>query len=170
MSKSTSKKSKSKASSKQAGAKKLNPVILIVGLAIVAIALFVFLRPAPVAEGVADFSDEELVSSAEPLRISPDVFNKRFVEDGADYYLLDVRTPSEFAGGQIAGADNISVTDLEARVSELPTDKPIVVYCRSGNRSAQAANILKQAGFTGVYDLGGISSWQSAGNPVCTNC
>ena len=122
------------------------------------------------AEGVADFSDEELVSSAEPLRISPDVFNKRFVGDGADYYLLDVRTPSEFASGQIAGADNISVTDLESRVSELPTDKPIVVYCRSGNRSAQAANILKQAGFTGVYDLGGINSWQSAGNPVCTNC
>ncbi|MCA9886015.1 MAG: rhodanese-like domain-containing protein [Anaerolineae bacterium] len=166
-----SKKSRSKSkASKQSGAKKLNPVILIVALVVVGAALFIFLRPAPVAEGVADFTDEELVSNADPLVISPQIYNDRFVSSGVDYYLLDVRTPAEYASGQIAGADNISVETLQSRLSELPTDKPIVLYCRSGNRSAQAASILKQAGFTGVYDLGGITSWQSAGNPICTNC
>ncbi len=77
-------------------------------------------------------------------------------------FLLDVRTPGEFSGGHIDGATNIPVQELEAQLSTLAAkkDQDIVVYCRSGHRSAQAAGILKQAGFTRVHDLGSISNWK----------
>jgi rhodanese-related sulfurtransferase len=80
--------------------------------------------------------------------------------------LLDVRTPEEFNSGHIAGAVNIAVEQLSERLSEVPQDKPVVLYCRSGNRSGQAAQILERAGYTQIYDLGGIITWQQQGFPV----
>jgi len=76
--------------------------------------------------------------------------------------LLDVRTPGEFSGGHLDGATNIPVQELEAKLSTLTAkkDQDIVVYCRSGHRSNQAAEILKKAGFTKVHDLGSISNWK----------
>lgn len=71
-----------------------------------------------------------------------------------------MRTPAEFAAGHIDGALNIPVQELERRMKELePRDEPIVVYCRSGNRSRSASHVLKSAGFTAVHDLGAISRW-----------
>ncbi len=78
-----------------------------------------------------------------------------------DALLIDVRTEEEFKSGHIEGALLLPIDQLQARLSELPQDKatPLVVYCRSGNRSATAAQILLQAGFSQVYDLGGIIDW-----------
>lgn len=73
--------------------------------------------------------------------------------------LLDVRTPQEYNGGHIEGALNIPVDDLDRHMSELPKDKPIVVHCQSGRRSARAVSMLQSAGFKEVYDLGGIGNW-----------
>jgi rhodanese-related sulfurtransferase len=73
-------------------------------------------------------------------------------------FLLDVRTAEEYAAGHIDGATNIPVEELPSRTSELPTDTVIVTYCRSGNRSAAAAQTLRQAGL-GVCDLGPMSAW-----------
>lgn len=75
--------------------------------------------------------------------------------------LVDVRTPEEYAGGHIDGAVNIPLQELEQRVHELGPDKSraIVVYCRSGNRSAQARRFLEGHGFTAVHDLGPMSAW-----------
>ncbi len=82
----------------------------------------------------------------------------RLVETGAR--LVDVRTPGEFAAGHIAGAVNIPVQELERRMGELEgKDRPIVVYCRSGARSQNAARMLRGAGYTEVHDLGSISRW-----------
>lgn len=77
-------------------------------------------------------------------------------------FLLDVRTPSEFAEGHIEGATNIPVQELDAKLSTLESKKgqDIVVYCRSGARSAQAKRKLEAAGFTKVHDLGGMSNWK----------
>lgn len=86
--------------------------------------------------------------------------------ESTQHVLLDVRTPQEFNDGHIAGSINIAVETLAGRLDEVPRDQPIVVYCRSGNRSAQAAQILTQAGFTNVYDLGGIIAWEAAGLPI----
>ena len=83
---------------------------------------------------------------------------RRLVEAGA--LLVDVRTTEEFAVGHIAGALNIPVQGLEKRMRELdPKDRPIVLYCRSGNRSARALRLLQEAGFSHVYDLGAQSRW-----------
>jgi len=75
-----------------------------------------------------------------------------------DAFLLDVRTTGEFGGGHIEGATNIPVQELSARLADVPDDKPVVVYCQSGGRSANAARELVASGRT-VYDLGGIGDW-----------
>ena len=76
--------------------------------------------------------------------------------------LLDVRTPQEFADGHVDGALNIPVQELESKLASLPAkkDQDVVVYCRSGARSARASGILKQAGFTKIHDLGAMSNWR----------
>ncbi len=79
---------------------------------------------------------------------------------GAGAKVLDVRTPEEFAGGHVPGAINIPVQVLGGRISEVgPKDKPVVVYCRSGGRSASAASMLKQAGYAEVLDVGPMSAF-----------
>lgn len=74
--------------------------------------------------------------------------------------LVDVRSPAEFAAGHIEGAINIPVEELPGRLAEVgPHEKPVVLYCRSGRRSANAAALLRQAGFQSVHDIGAMSNW-----------
>ncbi|RAL22273.1 rhodanese-like domain-containing protein [Lujinxingia litoralis] len=83
---------------------------------------------------------------------------RQLVEEGA--LLLDVRTPAEFNERHIPGALNIPLQELQARQGELPEQaRPIVVYCRSGNRSSQARNYLRSQGFEQVHDLGPLTRW-----------
>lgn len=106
----------------------------------------------------------QAAQSTVPQRIDGQTYLAQF--ENTPHFLLDVRTPAEFAGGHIEGAANIAVETLQSRLSEIPRDQPVVLYCRSGNRSAQAAQILRDAGFTGIYDMGGIIAWEQAGLPV----
>ncbi|MEZ4388062.1 MAG: rhodanese-like domain-containing protein [Candidatus Krumholzibacteriia bacterium] len=79
-----------------------------------------------------------------------------------DPFILDVRTEREFAGGHLAGAVLIPVQQIQQRVGELAgvKDRPVLVYCRSGNRSTVAAKVLVDAGFTDVINLRrGIIEW-----------
>ncbi len=90
--------------------------------------------------------------------VSVSDFHKRF------YVLVDVRTLEEFASGHLLGAVNIPLSDLQENLGRwtrrLPRDVPIILQCRSGVRSAQAAQILLRAGFTNVLNLdGGITGW-----------
>jgi len=76
--------------------------------------------------------------------------------------LVDIRTPQEFQSGHIENAINIDfyASDFLVKMNELPKDKPVYIYCRSGNRTGQAASKLKQLGFPKVVDLkGGIKTW-----------
>ncbi len=80
--------------------------------------------------------------------------------------LVDVRTKDEFDVSHLKNAQNICVTspDFKEKVASLDKEKPVYVYCKKGGRSAKAASILKDMGFTKVYDLqGGITSWQEEG-------
>jgi phage shock protein E len=98
--------------------------------------------------------------------IGPHEYQAQFAEAGRSHLLLDVRTPEEFAGGHIPGSVNISLQTLAQRLDEIPRNQPVVIYCRVGNRSAEAAEILQTAGYREVYDLGGIVGWAARGYPV----
>jgi rhodanese-related sulfurtransferase len=83
--------------------------------------------------------------------------HRQLVAQGA--LLLDVRTHAEFHEGHVPHAVNLPVQELAGRLHEVgPTSRPIVVYCRSGGRSAQAAQLLTRAGYT-VRDLGPMHAW-----------
>lgn len=84
-------------------------------------------------------------------------------------FILDVRTPAEFQEGRIPGAVLIPVYELADRVNELEAykNKPLFVYCRSGNRSIVAIQILTKQGFTKLLHLNkGIKSWMAEGLPL----
>lgn len=91
---------------------------------------------------------EELLKSGEKL-------------EGA--VLVDVRTAEEFASGHLKGAINIPLQDIEANVGKVEEykDRKIILYCRSGNRSGQAGELLVANGFTDVYNAGGIGDYSS---------
>jgi rhodanese-related sulfurtransferase len=94
------------------------------------------------------------------------------VEEAATRYtsgafMLDVRQPEEWDEVHIPGATLIPLGELPQRLSELPKDEEIVVYCRSGNRSQSGAEILVKNGFNGVTSMaGGIREWSAAGYPT----
>lgn len=83
--------------------------------------------------------------------------------------VLDVRTPAEFAAGHVPGARNISHDELPARLAELAPlkDQPVVLYCRSGRRTAIAVRALRDAGFKQLLHLeGDWQSWEATKQPV----
>jgi rhodanese-related sulfurtransferase len=136
-------------------AKPLNLPIVVLMIALIGVAIgavWVLSRPAAPAEGVAMLTAEQYVST--------------YADGQTPHFLLDVRTPEEFASGHIAGAVNISLQTLQSNLASVPKDQPVVIYCRSGNRSATAAQVLAEAGYTQVFDMGGILRWQSLGLPV----
>ncbi|MCS7055695.1 MAG: rhodanese-like domain-containing protein [Thermoflexales bacterium] len=85
----------------------------------------------------------------------------------AGAFMLDVREPFEWNEYHMPGATLIPLGQLPSRLNEVPTDKPIVVVCRSGNRSQIGRDILLRAGFAAVTSMdGGMRAWRSAGLPV----
>ena len=92
---------------------------------------------------------------------------KRLIKE-KNAQLVDVRTPEEFAMSKLPGAINIPLQDID-RVGErmLEAEVPVIVFCRSGQRSFSACKTLKKAGFTAVSNLqGGIMAWQNQNMPV----
>lgn len=81
--------------------------------------------------------------------------------ESEDVIILDVRTQEEYNEGHIENSVLLPVNDISSKAEEILTDKDaiILVYCRSGNRSATASKQLIKMGYTNVYDFGGIISW-----------
>ncbi len=120
------------------GLKRMSPAIVIV--VVLAIATLFLMRQ----RASADFIESAQAHS--------------LVDDGAR--LIDVRSPGEFSSGHIERARNIPVGEIADRVDEIGNkDEPVVVYCRSGMRSAKAKSTLEAAGFTQVHNLGGMERW-----------
>ena len=89
-----------------------------------------------------------------------------------DVVILDVRTPAEFADGHIANAINIDAQsgNLAAEIEGLDKTKTYAVYCRSGNRSGTATQIMAEAGFSKLYNMnGGTIDWTNSGFALTTN-
>lgn len=109
------------------------------------------------------------------------VYDAKKMIEGDDVFILDVRTPAEFNMAHIEGATliplkNVPAQDpialppeelLQERISEVPADKKILVYCKTGSRSDIASSLLISAGYKEVYTMeGGINAWIDAGYPV----
>lgn len=108
-----------------------------------------------------------LVIKAQTFKtVSPSEFQKLLSEKNT--ILVDVRTPEEFSEGKIANAINIDFysNTFEQEISKLDKSKNILVYCRSGKRSANAAEVLSKKGFKVINLEGGITNWQSQGFPI----
>jgi phage shock protein E len=87
--------------------------------------------------------------------------------DNPGVFWLDVREQSEYDAGRIPGVTLIPTGQVANRLSEIPKDKPVIVTCRTGNRSAAVTKFLQEQGFTNVHNMeGGIVAWQGAGFPV----
>jgi rhodanese-related sulfurtransferase len=101
--------------------------------------------------------------------VDVEVFDQA-INEHPDVFLLDVRTTAEWEqDGHLENATLIPHDNLEARVSELPSEKDslILLYCRSGNRSQDAAQTLIDLGFTNIVELkSGINGWKDAGMSV----
>jgi hydroxyacylglutathione hydrolase len=83
--------------------------------------------------------------------------------------VLDVRGAGEWKAGHVPGSLNVPVAELQARLQDLPRDRPLVVHCQTGLRAAIAVSLLRAGGFTDVrFFPGGFAEWRSAGQPVET--
>jgi rhodanese-related sulfurtransferase len=108
-----------------------------------------------------DTATIELVSPAEAAQVIDD--------DPAGLVVLDIRTPEEFNEARLADAVNIDfyAPDFADQLDGLDKGDPYVMYCRSGNRSSEAVETMKDLGFVEVYEVdGGIVNWYDEGFPV----
>lgn len=83
------------------------------------------------------------------------------IDEYEDVKIIDVRNKEEYKDGHIEGAINIPLLYID-KINELviPKDKKIIVYCRSGRRSSEAAKILVEMGYENIFDMGGIENWE----------
>jgi len=93
----------------------------------------------------------------------------RLMNNHSDALVLDVRTTADYKNGHIKGAKNIPLSDLASSIKSLEKekDKPVLIYCNSGNSVMRAIRMLKKAGFEKVNNLeGGIAAWKEANMPL----
>lgn len=140
--------------------------ILISGIALITLAIFGFTKlpdatpkEAPAATGTSQ--------ALQPTRKFTDI--EQELAKGTSY-LLDVRTPEEYNTSRFTNATLYPLQTIEAgTLPAISRDSTIYLYCRSGNRSAQASTLLKQAGFTNVIDLGGLTDVEQIGGTLVKN-
>jgi hydroxyacylglutathione hydrolase len=103
------------------------------------------------------------------LATVPQITSRELAERtrAGDVAVLDVRGRSEWEAGHLPGVENIPLGYLADRLHEIPRDRPVVVHCQGGARSAIAASVLQARGLTNVVNLtGGFADWQNAGHPI----
>lgn len=107
-------------------------------------------------------------STIQATLVDPDTASK-LIDDKPDLEVLDIRTPEEAAGGTLPGAKVIGFYSptFQQEISALDRAATYLVYCRSGNRSAQATRMMTEMGFVDVYELeGGVVAWVNAGQDL----
>lgn len=93
----------------------------------------------------------------------------QLLEQNASAFIIDVRTPQEFNSGHITGAVNVDIYDANFKtvLSKLDKSRKVLVYCKSGGRSSSAMEMMKEMGFSEVYNLnGGMLAWSNANQPI----
>ncbi|WP_183098525.1 MBL fold metallo-hydrolase [Nocardioides pelophilus] len=118
----------------------------------------------PGVESVLIAMDPALVGHAS--RLTPAAFDDAVAALGSNAFLLDVRNAGEIASGFLPGSVNIPLAELRRRIDEVPRDRPVIVNCAGGWRSAVAASYLRSQGFGDVSDiLGGYDAWHALRTP-----
>ncbi len=136
------------------------------------ILLFVLLLGASLALAACGGGGETTTPAADEIDInalapSIDVQTAYAARSNPTVFMLDVREPDEYDAGHIPGITLIPMGEIPDRLSEIPTDVPVIVTCRTGNRSGQVVDFLREQGFTNVHNMdGGIVAWQKAGYEV----
>lgn len=99
--------------------------------------------------------------------ISPQALLERQAKGDPSLFVLDVRTPKEYAAGHVPGAINVPYDQVASHLAEIPKDKDVVLYCQSGRRAGLAAEVLQASGYTKLEHLqGDIQAWLKDGRPV----
>jgi rhodanese-related sulfurtransferase len=152
--KKSTRRSRRNSSSSSLGATLRRPSVQIGILVVVAILVFL----------IASLGGEQASNTDSlPAFVSVDEAHQMYTEGT---FVLDVRTPEEWNEFHAPDTTLIPLDELAARVNELPKDQPIVVICRSGNRSQTGRDILLQAGFVATSVNGGLNEWRATGYPV----
>lgn len=105
-------------------------------------------------------STEEVMNKQQ--RVSKETF-KAFLAENKDVQLIDVRTAEEHNAGTIEGAKNMDFygSNFKSQLESLDKDKPVMIFCKSGGRSGQTLDMMKEMGFSTVLELeGGYSGWE----------
>ncbi len=98
---------------------------------------------------------------------SVDIHTVASLKDQENVLVLDVREVTEYEAGHIPGVTLIPMGEVANRLNEIPKDQTVIVTCRSGNRSGQVADYLRQNGYTNIHNMeGGIVAWEAAGLPI----
>ena len=122
---------------------------------------------APAAEAPAAEAPAAISVDIANLPADVDVATVYEIQNDPDVYMLDVREQDEYDDYHIPGINLIPMSTLESRLDEIPTDKEVIVTCRTGNRSSQVTQFLRANGFDNVHNMpGGIVAWEEAGYPV----
>jgi rhodanese-related sulfurtransferase len=125
----------------------------------------------PAVAGAAPVTAPAVAAPAPPAAAIPlvtqDALLARQAKQDTSLFLLDVRSPEEFAQGHVPGAVNIPHDQVASRIAEVPKDKDVVLYCRSGRRTALAADVLSANGYTRLSHLeGDMNAWMEKGRPI----
>lgn len=118
------------------------------------------------ADGALPEPDASEPDASEPDNSELDVSKAIRESASGGVFLLDVREADEWAAGHAPAATFIPLSELEARVAEVPTDRRVAVLCRSGARSARATGFLLASGVSATNVIGGMQAWQAAGGAL----
>lgn len=144
--------------------KKLSLLMLIVSVVLLAACSGQSAAPAVDAPAVEAPTAEEVALDLGP---TVNVQTVAEVKDRDDVFVIDVREQHEYDAGHIPGVTLIPMGTVPERLAEIPTDKEVIITCRSGNRSGQVTDFLREQGFENVHNMtGGILDWEASGYEV----
>ena len=122
---------------------------------------------ASIADQAGPAPSQPASASASLPLISPQALLERQAKKDQSLFVLDVRTPEEYAAGHVPGAVNVPYDQVASHLAEIPKDKDVVLYCRSGRRTGLAAEVLEANGYTKLGHLqGDMQAWLQDGRPV----
>jgi rhodanese-related sulfurtransferase len=153
---------------KQRTRKSLSIWLIIGAILVLALIVILIVKYTPGVKQAAQPEAQPTAQAAAPTTLLLEIsVQEAYAQYQQGVFVLDVREQSEWDAFHIPNTTLIPLGELPNRLEELPRDQPIIVVCRSGNRSQQGRDLLLQAGFTHVTSMtGGVTQWSNQGYPI----